>query len=743
MGWNGKGRVTALVAGCAVVLGAVLFGNAQRAQAHGYIVRSIPQDQSNVDRAPSRVQIWFSEALEPQFSTLGVYNQSDQQIDLGGGGVESTDHARLSVRLPPNLPNGAYIARFRVAFTSDGHITTDQIVFWVGQRTGSLTESGAGTSADPLEVVARALSLLGAFGVFGVLFSYCGVFRPAWHDPHHRAGGLAPRIMTALYQLTAAAIVLALIGSVVWLLQQSMALFNTGLGQVLAQGLWGVVAVGTDFGDVWRVRVVLLIGIAAVLGAAYWIRARRPGWIFPLWSIAAAIAGLTLGTFSLSAHAAGSTLWPLFSIGVDWLHMLANGAWIGGLIALLWVLRTALPPLDVEARRLALLAVLRRFSAMAVTAVALMIVTGAYSALANVYTPPQMVDTGYGRTLIAKLALIAPLLAIAWVHNRAMLPGRFRQAEGWISRTLRAETIIGVGVIGIAALLSATPPPAPPNARAAAPLPTYTGTNGALTLTLSLNPSAIGSNSYDVLLSQAGQPLDGARVTVTFVYPALGKRSALIALDAEDDGLYGGAGDELNRAGNWQALIDVRLPNGAPGSLPIRIALMWSVLPGSASGTARQPTVLNWASLLGIVGVLAIWLIPIGRKRAQALRLDPQSVVIGVAALAFTVLVLVGGGLYLQSVNAATEAVANPPPPHVNPVLPDEASLDAGRQLYTANCESCHAMPGVPTPDAYVNTHSDSDLYNLYYSKTHPYGADLTDAERWALVNYLRARAAS
>ncbi len=734
-----KWRFAALITIISIVtISAVFFFGVESVQAHGYIIRSIPQDQAAVDHAPSRVQIWFSEALEPQFSTLSVFNQTGQQVDLGSGGVAPSDHARLSVQLPPNLPNGAYVARFRVAFTDDGHIVSDQIIFWVGQRTGSLTESGTGSSADPLEVVARALSLLGTFVVFGGTLLYGVVLRPAWRDPVHRAGGLAPRIMTALYQISGASIALGLLGNVIWLLQQSMALFNTDLGHVLGQGLWGVVAVGTDFGDVWRVRVLLLIGTAVALGAAYWISLRRPTWVFRLWLVAVVMAGLALGTFSLSAHAAGSTLWPLLSIAADWLHVLANGAWIGGLTALLWTLRTALPPLDMEGKRLALLAALRRFSPLAVIAVALLAATGAYSALANLYTPAQVVDTSYGRTLLAKLALIAPLLALGWLHNRALLPGRFRAAERWISRTLQAESIVGIGVIGIAALLSATPPPVPPNARAAATLPSITAANGALTLVLTLNPGAIGSNSYDVRLTQTGSALDGARVTVEFVYPSLGKRSALIQLDPEGDGLYSGAGDELNRAGDWQALFDIWLPGAEPGSLPARIALGYRV-PSNAGSTAdRQPTVLNYVSLLSIVGVLAIWLFPIGRHGMRALHLDPQTVLVSVGAFVFTIVVLIGGGLYLQTVNAATEAAANPPPPHINSSLPDQISVDAGQRLYVANCASCHSQPNVPAPDSYVSTHTDSDLYNLHYTKTHPYGADLTDAERWALVDYLR-----
>lgn len=134
---------TALIS--ALLIGGLLFFGVRIATAHGYIVRSIPQDRASVERSPSRVQIWFSEPLEPRFSNLTVSNQSGQRVDLAdqGGGVVPGNADQLAVRLPPKLPDGAYIATMRVAFTSDGHVTTDTLVFWVGAQTGTLT-SGTG-----------------------------------------------------------------------------------------------------------------------------------------------------------------------------------------------------------------------------------------------------------------------------------------------------------------------------------------------------------------------------------------------------------------------------------------------------------------------------------------------------------------------------------------------------------------------------------------------------------------------
>ncbi|MBZ0275049.1 MAG: copper resistance protein CopC, partial [Anaerolineae bacterium] len=78
------------------------------ALAHGYIVRSIPEDRVTLERAPTRLQYWFSEDLEPDFSHLIVRDQAGNTV--AEGGVSENDASLMTVRLPSDLPDGAYIA---------------------------------------------------------------------------------------------------------------------------------------------------------------------------------------------------------------------------------------------------------------------------------------------------------------------------------------------------------------------------------------------------------------------------------------------------------------------------------------------------------------------------------------------------------------------------------------------------------------------------------------------------------
>src|SRR5690606_906072 len=129
-------------------------------------------------------------------------------------------------------------------------------------------------------------------------------------------------------------------------------------------------------------------------------------------------------TFSAGSHAAGSTLWPWVAVIADWLHTLAVGLWAGALGALALVLPPALAPLEGEARRLALLAALRRFSRLAVACLAIVVTTGVYSALNWRYTPGDLTTTTYGGALIVKLIFVAGLLLVALGHHVAVRPER-------------------------------------------------------------------------------------------------------------------------------------------------------------------------------------------------------------------------------------------------------------------------------------------------------------------------------
>jgi methionine-rich copper-binding protein CopC len=97
--------------------------------AHSLLVRSQPGRGATVARAPERVQLWFSERLEPAYATLSVWSEAGAQVDAGDAAVDTGDPRVLSTNAP-NLAPGRYTVRYRV-LSVDGHVVESSFTFTV------------------------------------------------------------------------------------------------------------------------------------------------------------------------------------------------------------------------------------------------------------------------------------------------------------------------------------------------------------------------------------------------------------------------------------------------------------------------------------------------------------------------------------------------------------------------------------------------------------------------------------
>jgi putative copper export protein len=171
----------------------------------------------------------------------------------------------------------------------------------------------------------------------------------------------------------------------------------------------------THYGRLWLVRPLSL----TVLWIGWWAgRTRLRSWIIPAGMLGT--GAMVAMTRSASGHAAdwGDLTLPALN---DWLHLLAASLWGGGLLALsLVVLPTAikLP----ELRRPLIAAIARRFSVLAGVALAGVLLTGIYNAWLQVGTISALWETPYGRTLLAKLFLVFPLLALGASNRYISVP---------------------------------------------------------------------------------------------------------------------------------------------------------------------------------------------------------------------------------------------------------------------------------------------------------------------------------
>ena len=108
----------------ASLLAALVAGSAS---AHAFLDHAQPSVGSVVHAAPARVEVWFSEDLEPAFSTLNVMNAASKQVDRMDKSVPGGDRSRMSVSLNA-LPPGKYRVRWR-AVSIDTHVTYGDFTF--------------------------------------------------------------------------------------------------------------------------------------------------------------------------------------------------------------------------------------------------------------------------------------------------------------------------------------------------------------------------------------------------------------------------------------------------------------------------------------------------------------------------------------------------------------------------------------------------------------------------------------
>ena len=100
------------------------------AGAHAVLLRAVPPPGATLRVAPRRARLWFSERLEPVYSTASVWSEATGSAVAAGPTAVSADDPRLlSLALPP-LPGGAYTVRYRV-LSVDGHIAEGAYSFTV------------------------------------------------------------------------------------------------------------------------------------------------------------------------------------------------------------------------------------------------------------------------------------------------------------------------------------------------------------------------------------------------------------------------------------------------------------------------------------------------------------------------------------------------------------------------------------------------------------------------------------
>lgn len=210
-----------------------------------------------------------------------------------------------------------------------------------------------------------------------------------------------------------------------WLPMLRIVVTSTATGQALAlQAIWAA---------------------AAALAFSSARADRERGWRAA--GVAAAVLALTPGM--LGHHAAAEK--PTVGLIAAAIHVMAAGAWVGGLFHLWRASRVA--------SEATLLRMLGAFHLVAMAAVTLLVLTGLGHALSLLGDLGNLTTTRWGRLLTVKLAFVAATLALGFRHWRGA-EARIRAGErGAATASFARELVVAAAVLTVTGLLTVTSPP--------------------------------------------------------------------------------------------------------------------------------------------------------------------------------------------------------------------------------------------------------------------------------------------
>lgn len=522
-------RLATLVAAVLVTVLA-LAASAAPASAHALLSSSTPADGASVDTPPTEVRLTFTETPDQALAVVHVLDASGKQVEADKVRSVPGEPYQLRVALNP-LDKGTYTLTWRMTSSVDGHTTAGSIAFGVGVPAPLAGEDGAAAAVGtpgptPVGIAGRWLFYIGVVLLLGA--AVVGVFVVS--EP----AVLSRRVLGAALATAAGGLMLTV--------ADQRANSRTSLANLLSS------ATGHKL-----TTVAMAVGIAgATVG---WACLRRSRSSLAIMGAGASLAMLARAT---AGHAdASSVRW--FTVGVQWIHLVSVGAWVGGLAWFLLAMRRG----DTgQGRGLA-----RRFSSIAGITLGFVAVSGTVRALDEVGAWNRLLHTDFGRALSVKVGLFAVLVALGALGRFRHVPDAPADGAGGLRRLVRGEVAIGAVVLGATAVLAGFPPSvlvaAASKARPAPAEVTVVGNDYATSMRVRLvvSPGLPGPNHFDVTVADydSAKPAPAEAVSLRFRLAEQPDVSgSTLDLARDPDAHWRGLGRGLSIDGRWSITALVR-----------------------------------------------------------------------------------------------------------------------------------------------------------------------------------------
>jgi copper transport protein len=512
---------------------ALLLGPASPASAHAVLVSSSPVTDAVLPSAPTEVVLTFSEDVRKVPDKIRVIGPDGARVDRG---EPTFAGAVVTIPVDPSGPRGSYLVSYRV-ISADSHPVAGGYTYSVGAPSDPPTDTRNET-VDPVVTAAVAVGKYLGYAGLVLLVGPVLVLSLLWPRRLDRRG--PARLVWTGFGLVTAATVIGL-----WL--QVPYTTGSGLFSISRSALGDVLA--STFGAILLVRLGILAAAAILLRPLLAGRTGRADYI-----LLAVLGVAGVGTWPLAGHPAASPV-PAVSVLVDAVHLGSMAVWLGGLVMLVgFLLRQA------NERELgAILPIWSRWAAVAVSA---LLLAGIVQALIEVATPSALIDTTYGRLIIAKVVLFGLVITVAAYSRRLVRRRIASERPGRMRRAVWTELGITALVLAVSAVLVQTTPARTvqtSGATGAAGLYSTTLTSSLFSLQVEVDPAATGSNSIHLFAYTAdNKPQPVVEWKGTAALPAKGVEPIEIPLLPLTDNHATGE-ISLPTPGDWQLSFTVRI----------------------------------------------------------------------------------------------------------------------------------------------------------------------------------------
>jgi len=456
----------------ALVTGALLLALpavATAATLHTELEESTPAQDAVLTRSPTAVTLTYTTAVQLSLSSVSVRAAMGDAAPVAAGELSYLHEDRedvLVLALDEPLGRGSYVVEWTTA-GPDGHALSGEFGFRVdvpavdeadevpaaeatpapaagseAAGSGIAADTASATTGDFAALLTRFAFYVGIVGLLGSVAFKLIV-------PAGLPNEVAESVATGTWRIVALSAALLLVTLPLRLWFQARTLLPDDPGANLA-----TVTAGTPWSAGWWLHAAA--GIVAAAGAALCRRGNRGS---AGWQVVGAAALLVPLAPILSGHAWADAPRGL-SVVATYLHVLAAGAWVGGLFCLLWAGLPAFrrAPAGTGNAWSGLPTLVGAFSRLALVAVGTLVVSGGVKAWLHMGAPSDLWTTPWGRSLLIKDFVVACVMAIGFYNWRVVRPALSADPDpARLRRSATAELLFGAAAVAATSFLVVQP----------------------------------------------------------------------------------------------------------------------------------------------------------------------------------------------------------------------------------------------------------------------------------------------